>query len=107
MHVNDGMASKERVTKALRDVLTCWSERTCIAVQRRQDDRTACLERDAGRIGEFLQGDDVGIELGDDRCDAFRVVASVSADARVHVVRSHPHYSDRLLTKLRAGTLLG
>ncbi len=91
MHLDDWMASEERVPKTLRDVLTRRSERTHIAVQRRQHDWAACLERDAGRIREFLQGDDVGIELGDDRCHAVRIVAPISADARVNVVRSDSH----------------
>ncbi len=45
----------------------------------------------AEALVRFLQGDDVGIELGDDRCHAVRIVAPISADARVNVVRSDSH----------------
>ena len=75
------MASEERVAEALRDVLPRGSQRTRIAIQRRQDDRDPRLERNAGGVGELLQRDDVGVELRDHRGDTLRVVASVGADA--------------------------
>ena len=62
-----------------------------IAIQRRQDDRAPRFERDAGGVGELLQRDDVGVQFGDHRGDAIRVVASVGADTRVHVVGGHPN----------------
>ena len=81
-----GCRVKSALPKHLRHGLPGRSERALIAVERRQDDRTARFERDAGRIGELLQRDDVGVELGDDGGNALRIVASVGADARVHVV---------------------
>ena len=86
MHVDDRMPGEQRVAEALRHGLSRRPQRALVADPASSDDRAAGFERDAGRIGELLQRDDVGIQLGDDGGDAIRIVASVGADARVHVV---------------------
>ncbi len=39
----------------------------------------------------LLQGDHVGIEFVDHRCDSQRIEAPVTTDTIVHIVRSHAH----------------
>ncbi len=65
MHVDDGMPRQQRIAEALRHGLPRGTERALIAIQGCEHDGLACLERDAGRIGEFLQCDDVCIQLAD------------------------------------------
>ena len=89
-------------------VLPRRAERTLIAIQHRQDHGTACFQGDAGRIRELLQRDDVRVELADDRRDAIGIVASVGADARVHVVGGDAKCADSAaLAELRAVAMAG
>ena len=84
------MPREQRVAEALRHRLPRRAERALVAIERREDDGLARFERDAGRIGELLQRDDVRVQLADDRRDAIRIVTSVGPDARVHVVGRDP-----------------
>ena len=87
MHVDDRMPCEERVAEAFLPLgVARWPQRALVAIQRREDDGAAGFQRDTGRIRELLQRHDVRIQFADDRGNAIRIVASVGADALVHVV---------------------
>jgi hypothetical protein len=102
MHLDDGMAREQGVAKAFRNGLSrpvpCRAERALIAIERRENDRCPCFQCDAGWVREFLQRNDIGVQLGDDGRDAIRIVTPVSPHTRVHVVsrdskrRRRAHY---------------
>ena len=87
MHIHDRMPREERVAEALLlSRLPRRSQRAFVAAQSRQCDRTAILQRDARRVRELLQRDDVGVQFHDDLRDAIGILTSVTPHALVHVV---------------------
>ena len=82
VHLDDWMACEQRIAEALCDGLpfpvSCRPQRARVVIQCFEEDRLPRFDGRAGRIRQLLQGDDVGIQLGDHGRDAIGIVSSVS-----------------------------
>jgi hypothetical protein len=95
MHFHDGRAREQRVAEALRDRLPRRTQGALIGVEHREEDGFARFQRHAGRVGELLQRDDVGVQFADDPHHAIWIVASIPAHAGVHVIGRDPEFQGR------------